>query len=176
MTSSLTQFNISFNPVEDRLLLRMATDSGESLVEFRLWLTRRLVKLLLPILDKMLETDGQLLTRVPEENRKTVLEFQQQAALSKADFSTPYSSEKKDTPLGMEPLLISRIQAGKDKNGRQVLSLKTPENKGINIGLNHHMIHSMKQLIVQGTEKAQWDLELTKPVKAESAVLPDKLI
>jgi hypothetical protein len=176
MTTSLTQFNISFIPVEDRLLLRMAVDSGGSTVEFRLWLTRRLVKMLLPILDKMLEADGQLQTRVPEESRKTVMEFQQQAALSKADFTTPYSPEEKGTPLGTAPLLISRIQAGKDKNGRQVLVLKTPENEGININLNPHMIHSMKQLLIQGMQKAQWGLAPDTPVDIPPPVPPGRLI
>lgn len=176
MPHSLTQLNISFNPVEDRLLLRTAADAGGSMVEFRLWLTRRLVKLLLPILDKMLAEDEGLLTRVPKESRKTVLEFKQQAALSQADFSTPYSPAEKDTPLGTEPLLISKIRAGRDKNGRQVLSLKTADDKGINLGLNPQMVHSMKQLILQGMEKAAWDLDFSQSMGAPAPAAPDRLI
>lgn len=152
------QINISFNPLEDRLLLRLASQKDDCPIEYRLWLTRRYVKLLLPVLDKMLESEEKILTQVFERDRKTVLEFQKQAALSQTDFKTPYSDEAKETPLGSEPLLVSRIHAGKSQNGRPVLSLKTGDNKGISLGMDSRMIHSMKQLLIQGIRKAEWDI------------------
>ncbi len=154
------QINISFNPLEDRLLLRLATQKGDCQVEFRLWLTRRYVKLLLPVLDKMLEAEEKILTQVFERDRKAVLEFQKQAALSQTDFKTPYSAEAKETPLGSEPLLVSRIHAGKDKNGRPVLSLKTGDDKGITLGMDPRMIHSTKQLLVEAIRKTAWDIQV----------------
>ena len=163
MTNSLNQLNISFDPLEDRLLLRMTSGTKDALTEYRLWLTRRLVKLLWPVLNKMLETDTTLLSRVSGDNRKAVLEFQQEAALSKADFATPYTKEEKQTPLGPKPLLVSRIQAGKGQDGRQILSLKTADNQGINISLTPHTIHSIKKLLVNSIKKAGWDLTPPAP-------------
>lgn len=156
----MNQINITFDPVEDRLLLRTTTRQDDAVLEYKLWLTRRLVKLLLPVLDKMLESESQVLTRVSGDNRKAVLEFQKHAALAQTDFKTPYSTENKQTPLGDHPLLISRIHAGKDQAGKPVLSLKTADNKGINLGMTTQMIHSFKTLLGNGMAKAGWDIIL----------------
>lgn len=153
------QINISFNPLEDRLLLRLAAGKDDCLLEYRLWLTRRYVKLLLPVLDKMLESEEKILTQVFERDRKTVLEFQKQSALSQTDFKTPYSAEAKETPLGAEPLLVSKIHAGKDQSGKPVLSLKTADNKGITLGMSSQMIHSFKTLLFSGMAKSGWDIQ-----------------
>jgi hypothetical protein len=157
----MNQINITFNPVEDRLLLRTTTKQNDAALEYKLWLTRRLVKLLIPILDKMLESQSNVLTQVSGDNRKAVLEFQQQAALAQTDFKTPYSTEDKQNPLGSAPLLVSKIHAGKDQSGKPVLSLKDQENKGITIGMSAQMIHSFKTLLTGGIAKAGWDLVVT---------------
>jgi hypothetical protein len=163
LSGPMNQINITFNPLEDRLLLRTTTKQNDAALEYKIWLTRRLVKLLIPVLDKMLENESQVLTQVSGDNRKAVLEFQQQAALAQTDFSTPYSTENKQTPLGDDPLLVSKIHAGKDQNGKPVLSLKTEDDKGVSLGMTTQMIHSFKSLLANGMSKAGWDINLAPP-------------
>jgi hypothetical protein len=44
--SGLRQININFDPVEDRLLLRITAGDPGNIDEFRIWLTRRLIQIL----------------------------------------------------------------------------------------------------------------------------------
>lgn len=55
MTSRLHQINVSHNTLEDRLLLRISTNTGE---EFRMWLTRRYTSLLIGVLNKEIDERG----------------------------------------------------------------------------------------------------------------------
>ena len=56
MTNAIAQFNIQFDATEDRLQLRvLSTDDSE----VRIWLTRRYVRLLLPVLQEQAGTHGQ---------------------------------------------------------------------------------------------------------------------
>ena len=52
----LHQLKIDFNAEQDRLLMLVSTDDG---AEVRMWLTRRFVKLLWPLLAKRAEAPGQ---------------------------------------------------------------------------------------------------------------------
>ena len=51
----LFQINVSYVPGEDRLLLRVSTTGGD---EYRVWLTRRFVSLLMGLLQKEMEHYG----------------------------------------------------------------------------------------------------------------------
>jgi hypothetical protein len=160
MPSQLNQINIAFSPVEDRLLLRMTSGSADGLAEYRLWLTRRMVRLLWPVLDRMIAAETGGSPQVTQENRDAVMQFQQEAALSKANFSHPYEAEIKKTPLGNAPLLVSKIQVRQSPRGGRILSLNAANGQGINIGLNTGLIHSVKKLLVDVVRQAQWDLAL----------------
>ena len=48
----LRQLKIDFNPEQDRLLMQLSTSDG---AEMRLWMTRRYVKLLWPVLVQLAE-------------------------------------------------------------------------------------------------------------------------
>jgi hypothetical protein len=168
----MNQINISFNPIEDRLLLRINAGEKELMDEYLFWLTRRLVKMLFPLLDKLLEADMDLLTQVSGANRKAVIEFQKEEALLKTDFKTPYVANPKNTPFGKLPLLISKVQAAKTPDGKQLLSFITVTDKRISLFINSQLIHSIKKLLSDGIKKAGWDIEQTSVLMAK----PEKLI
>jgi hypothetical protein len=160
MSSSLHQLNLSFHPVQDRLLLRMTT-AGQAggLAEFRLWLTRRFVRLLWKALEQMLEADAAANAVLGAEGREALKLFQQSDVLTRADFETPYKQEEVvQTPLGTEPLLVTRFQVTKNAGGSQVMSLQTAEGQGINLSLNTGLIHSLRKLLADKIREAEWDL------------------
>jgi len=161
MQGPLKQLNITFNPVEDRLLLRMTTGTPDSLVEYRVWLTRRFVRVFWKTLEKLLETIAGRDTRVAPDSRNAVMQFQQEAALSRTNFSTPYGAENAISPLGEAPLLVSKIQVRKGPQGRPVLSMQTQKGQGVNIAVNPHLVHSLRKLIADAVKKVEWDLPFT---------------
>jgi hypothetical protein len=96
----MKQLNITFNPVEDRLLLRMTTGKADSLAEYRIWVTRRFAHLLWSVLDRMAESDTELLdTRVAPESRETVREFQKEVAVILLNLAQLYGTEAQEIML-----------------------------------------------------------------------------
>jgi hypothetical protein len=157
--SGLRQMNISYDPLEDRLLLRITAGEPGSLDEYRIWLTRRFVQVIWKVLNQAIATEAVTDPRVPKESAGALREFKQAAALAEADFSTPFEAESARTPLGPDPLLISKIQVRQQPDG-QLLLLETAQGRSVNLTLNTSLIHSFQKLLADQTLKAQWDLSL----------------
>lgn len=154
--SKIKQINISFDPVEDRLLLRITTGNPNDLDEYRIWLTRRLVQEIWKLLDQSITAEIMMDPMVQQNSARALQEFQQASALAKADFATPFSSAVR-TPLGPDPMLITRIQIRK-KQGGHLLTLQTVKGQAINLTLNAFLIYSFRELLADQILKAQWNL------------------
>lgn len=156
----LHQLKLEFNAEHDRLLLRLSTDSG---AEVLLWLTRRCVKRLWPVLLGMAQAKPEIALQANPEARKALLGMQHEKALSQADFSKPYQEVPRERPLGTEPLLVSRIQPRRDPQGRHVLGLLPTQGQGVHITLDEGLLHGFAKLMQNAVAKTDWDLELKLP-------------
>ena len=123
---NIHQLSITYLPEEDRILARINTTAGE---EMRLWLTRRLMQGLWPLLSKLmtghllrLEGAGASLEAAGDELKTMLADFRKQEFLQGADFDTPYDDDKATLPLGKEPLLVTDVDAAPLPNGRLRLS------------------------------------------------------
>lgn len=176
MANAIRQLNMAYNPVEDRLLLKISSGRDETLTEYRIWLTRRFVHILWNALEKVLDKDPSLYERVSPDNINAVKEFQEQAAISRADFKTPYQAKTAATPLGPEPILVSRLQVRKASSGGHVLSLQTAEGRSINLALQVQLIHSIRKLLADAVAKTGWNLSLgpSKSAEKASGVVPPR--
>src|SRR5438105_10360177 len=86
----LHQLKVDYDAEQDRLLMQVATSES---IEVRLWLTRRFVKLLWPLLVKLAEeASPRIRTQANPEARKALLGLEHEHAVSKADFSKPYDA------------------------------------------------------------------------------------
>jgi hypothetical protein len=157
----LHQIKIDFDPVQDRLLMCIATNDGKELL---LWLTRRCVKLMWPLMLKMIEASPRI-QRVgtSAEARAALLEIEHQKAVQQADFSKPYQGASREHPLGSEPILVSRIHSGRDDSGNHLLTLLPAQGSGVNLALEDNMLHSCCKLLQNAVVKAQWDYRLDFP-------------
>jgi len=155
----ISQIQVAFSPLEDRLLLRVNTGDRE---EFRFWITRRYLKLLWPVLMKMLADNPQVQTQASQEARQTVLSFLHEQAIAQADFSREFEESGSQLPLGRTPLLLARIQVKHDAQGRQVLCLHPERGKGLEIAVNDKLLHALSRLIVEAAAGSGWDLALVK--------------
>jgi len=154
------QLNLAFLPIEDRLLLRIASGASGRKEEYRLLLTRRLVRLLWDALTRLAESYVLLNPHIPPEGKGACLQFQQTAALSQADFETPYTSEKVTAPLGPAPLLIYKFQASSGPKESRIISLGATTGQVINLTLSLQLIHSFRKLLADMNREAGWDLHL----------------
>jgi len=156
----LNQIKIEFVPEQDRLLMRLATDSG---AEVLVWLTRRCVKRLWPLLMNMAQASPEIAVHPNPEARLALVGFQHERVVRSADFSKPYQEIVRERPLGQSPLLISRIQPRRDRQGRQVLGLLPTVGQGVHLTLDDNLLHGLIKLIQNAVTRADWDLDLRVP-------------
>ncbi len=167
---NLEQIRIDFIPEQDRLLMRLASaDRSEVL----LWLTRRCVRLLWPLLMKMTESAPHIAQQPLPEARQALLGMQREQALSKANFSRPYDAENRERPLGAEPIVVARLNTGRNKKGKHVLMLMPQQGQGVTLALEDTLLHGLCKLLQDVVAKADWDIALAVPASAVATVADD---
>ena len=128
--------------------------------EFRFWLTRRYVKLLWPIVLKMLEADQQIAVQEDSLAKSAVLSFQHEEALQQSDFATQFKEETSTLPLGETPIVLAKIQLKRRADGTNLLCMHPERGEGIELAMNKQLLHSFSKLLADAVAGAQWDIEL----------------
>ncbi|MBI1397426.1 MAG: hypothetical protein GC151_15750 [Betaproteobacteria bacterium] len=160
----LERIRIEFDMEQDRLLMLVLIDGG---AEVRLWLTRRCVKRFWMAMVRMAEFRPEVQLQTTPEARTAVLQFQHEKALREVRFSrtepeTP-SAPPRTQPLGGVPLLVTRIQARREPDGRTLLALLPTEGQGAHLTLSETLLHGLMKLVQQAVGKAEWDMTLELP-------------
>jgi hypothetical protein len=153
--AQIEQIQFRYVPQEDRLLLRIKTRDRS---ELRFWMTRRYLKLLWPVLVKLLESNAQVQQQSDPQSRRTVLSFQHEQALARSDLSTDYREDAAQTPLGEAPVLLAKIQVKRDASASPVLCLHPLQGQGVELAMNEVMLHSFCKLISDQLPSTDWDL------------------
>ncbi len=163
--SQLHQMQITYAPVEDRLLFRVNTKQRQ---EFRFWMTRRYVALLWKtILAHLRAAQGKgsgtgenpAAVPTPEPLKDVLLAKEHEEQVAKSDFKTEYQ-ESSYLPLGEQPVLLFGIGMKNGPEGTSILCMHPPKGDGIEISLNDQITHSLCRLIADATKKAEWKLDL----------------
>ena len=123
------QVTLTFVPEQDRLLMRVNSPQGE---EFRVWFTRRLLLALLPHWRRgagWSEPSDATQSASHADHAhaamtQMVQQFQREATLQQADFSTPFADQPSALPLGAEPLLVTHAKLTPSSDGRVDLCLE----------------------------------------------------
>jgi hypothetical protein len=170
LSNSLQQLNIQFEPIQDRLILRIL---GGDNSELRIWLTRRYTRLLLGVLDTVIETKIDPVKTPYVEQMK---EFEREAALSGSNFEDKYKADEVIAfPLGEEPILVSRIDYKKLENGNVALTLGVEKGQNINLNLDKTLLHALVKLLNQGCDMAEWNIGTpTLPQQKTEETVPAK--
>ena len=107
MTTQLHQMNVSYFPVEDRLLLKISSRNDD---EYRLWLTRRYAQLLLKILDgEMDKSGGKHAVASNEKTRKMYKEGAFEKAYEEEKFQEAVDALKPILKKAPVPLGVTRL-------------------------------------------------------------------
>ena len=106
------QMSVTYMPEQDRILMRINTTEGE---EMRMWLTRRLMVGLWPLLTKLLtehllklESAGASLAGANPELKKMLADFRKEEFLQSADFETPAPAPAGIFPSGRRTARANR--------------------------------------------------------------------
>jgi hypothetical protein len=177
------QLSVTYQAEQDRVLLRIGSTGGE---EMRLWITRRLMLGLWPLLGRLqteqvlnAEPAGTALHAADDELRRMLAEFRQEESLLRADFDTPFQ-DKPNLPLGAEPLLATDVDAVPLPNGRLRLAFNErsspPEGgkpRGFQLELDAAMIHGLMHLLEQALASSGWRDPFNAPVLADAEIAGD---
>jgi hypothetical protein len=168
------QLSVNYQAEQDRLLLRVNSTSGE---EMRLWLTRRLMVGLWPMLSKLHteqllrgEAAGAALDATDEDLRRMLADFRKEEFLQRADFETPYQ-DPGTLPLGVEPLLVTDVDASTLPSGRLRLAFNERPSasggdkpRGFQVEMEARLMQGLMHLLEQAIGRSQWRHPFTAPV------------
>lgn len=156
--SRIQKLEVSFNPIEDRLILKFYT---ESLVEYRLYITRRFLKIFWKALQRLLTTDVKPKVEQVKEVKKIKQAYEKEQTMKKSDFVQKYSSKVQisKTPLGTDPILVSRIQIRQAQSGPPILCLQPENGRGFEIAAHTMIVRAICKLICEALKKTDWDLD-----------------
>lgn len=155
MSANLHQLELSYHPLEDRLLLKIYTTD---LCEFRFWLTRKFTLALWNILMKILEADQK--NSLQEEEKQKVTEHFEDEQARKQPTAQKLGTKMTRTPLGEEPILTCKVSATPMEKGKFSLSLEGPKGQHIELGTDSYILLSLCKLISETVKKTDWDLQL----------------
>ena len=182
---NIHQLSVTYLPEQDRILARVNTTAGE---EMRLWLTRRLMVGLWPLLSKVmtghllrLEAASTSLDAADDEMKKMLADFRKQEFLQNADFDTPYQENQPTLPLGEEPLLVTDVDATPLPNGRLRLSFNetvpgkvaTAEPRCFQMEMEPRLMQGLLHLLEQTLAQSHWREHFQPVTTAEDVTLPD---
>ena len=182
---NIHQLSVTYLSEEDRILARINTTAGE---EMRLWLTRRLMVGLWPLLSKVmtghllrLEAAGTSLDAASEDLKTMLADFRKQEFLRSADFETPYKEAEASLPLGAEPLLVTDVDAAPLPNGRLRLSFNETlpgkpagaEPRRFQMEMEPRLMQGLLHLLEQALSQSRWREPFQSAAAAEDATLPD---
>lgn len=182
---NIHQLSVTYLAEEDRILARVNTTAGE---EMRLWLTRRLMVGLWPLLSKVmtghllrLEAAGTSLESASDELKTMLADFRKQEFLQHADFETPYKEDEATLPLGAEPLLVTDVDAAPLPNGRLRLSFNetltgkaaTAPPRRFQMEMEPRLMQGLLHLLEQALAQSKWREPFEAAATAEDPTQPD---
>jgi len=159
------QLSVTYLAEQDRILVRVNTAAAE---EMRLWLTRRLMLGLWPLLSKLLtkhllklESAGTSLEAADEALKKMLADFRKEQFLQEADFDTPYDENQTVLPLGEDPLLVTDVDASPLPSGRLRLSFNerlpnVERPRSFQMEMDPKLMQGMMHLLEQALARSQW--------------------
>ncbi|MCK5360560.1 MAG: hypothetical protein KAJ95_08025, partial [Gammaproteobacteria bacterium] len=154
------QIQIRYEPVEDRIVMRMNTEDSS---EFRFWVTRRYAQLLAVSLTKLLRSTDDLQEHKEERVQKAVMSFKHEVAISKADFAKTFEAQPKSLPLGNVPVLLSKLTVKQNDDGNPMLCMYPEQGQGIDLALQQQLLHSISKLFADALQASDWGVEFSLP-------------
>jgi len=145
------QINLSYDSVEDRILIR-ACENGK---EYRAWWTRRLALRLFKLFQEhTFPTENSASHMLPDQ-QQTLRDIEKYGAVQQADFSTPLREGADQFPLGESGSLVQRVDIKTE--GKLVRFVMLPaEGEGMTLSLPPGQRYSFEHMLQRVMVAAEW--------------------
>lgn len=145
----ISQLQVAHDVVEDRLILRVATQANE---EFRVFITRRFLRELWPSLTSLLSG---ALASAPKPPPGSAA-----APAPASGFEQPFREENPNYPLGSRPLLASEAKFEGLGEGLARLTFREGRERSFNLNCNGELLQVLCTMLRSASDKAAWNLAL----------------
>jgi hypothetical protein len=142
----IRQFIVASDKLQDRLVLRIATQDNE---EIRIFFTRRFLSELWPFLITML-VEHLSIQPSQSEDRASQIKAEESAFVS----DNPYF------PLGSRPFLATEAALEATGPDTARLFLREGRERSCNLNLTSEQMQMLCAMLRQGSQQSGWDLEL----------------
>jgi hypothetical protein len=157
------QLQVTYQVEEDRVLIRLNTTTGN---EFRLSLTRRMVKNLFPHILRVSKQMEASPIQAPSHDGTTIkalAQFKKQELLQLSDFKTPFSNQASTFPIGEVPLLATTVHLTHHVNGSLQIGFEdnvTNKNgsRGFQVTLDESLLVGFINLLESALQQADWGI------------------
>lgn len=158
----IEQINLTYEPTEDRLLLRLR---GADAAIADLWLTRRLCRGLLPGLVGVAE---RTVGGTDVGARREVLAFRHAQAVAGADYARPFDDQ--GSPLLADgPILVREVSVRPSSGSAWRIEFNGRDGRSIAINLDARSLHGVIKLFDDLLPATGWDLPAARPEGARDA-------
>lgn len=161
MSDSLYQMTAEYAKVHDRILFRVSTKKR---FEYRVWLTRRLVKDLWGVAVKSFESEPEVVQQAHQPRvKEAVMSMKHQEAVQSGNFSRKRDTKTVKPPeiKQNQPLLAVAATIKRTDKEAIRLTFHTIERKVVNLNLTDEMLHAVCHILQQAADRAGWDLQLS---------------
>jgi len=178
---NIRQLSVNYMAEQDRILLRANTAASE---EMRLWLTRRLMVQLWPLLNDLatrqllqFEAAGSSLESADAGLKKMLTDFRKEQFLREADFGTPYEEKSAVMPLGPEPLLVTEVDASALPDGEVRLQFHerspsdTQRQRNFQMQMQPKLMQGLMHLLGQALQRSQWSEAFATSAAADASLI-----
>jgi hypothetical protein len=165
----LHQINVGYDTLNDRLLLRFSTTEQ---VEYRLWITRRMLKGLWPGLVQLMTNTPMARQQQEPEAKRAVVQFQREQALAQATFGKDYEGAGMQPAAPGDPLLVFGLRMRPNADGSHDIEFSPKQGQGVHIRLQEAMVHALAKLLQDAVKVTDWDLHLDLPASLAAAAAP----
>jgi hypothetical protein len=147
---SIRQLNANYVTEEDRVMLRFTTLANE---EYRLWLTRAVVGVLMQqtqtLAVRKLERDHSV------QQAKAVAQFKQEVLQQEVSYTRFEGAAR--LPLGAEPVLVKAVKALVQEK-QAVLVLQLAKGQSLTLKLGDDLLGKLQLLLHRMNDAARWVL------------------
>lgn len=165
--AAIQQINVTYNPCEDRLLLKIAIGDN---AELAIWLTRRVVKNLWELLNdntviaaiapelqspEVLQKTTQVYNPHPPKTQHLLQEFAKEAATQKLNFSEQY--QQRNTLNNRTLFLVNDCQITAFENNSVFLELFCTQEQTVKIALNSTLLLALVNILKLAIQQTAWD-------------------
>jgi len=150
MSNSIQQLHASFSSFEDRILLTVETQDNQQLLA---WITRRYLKLLMPILQGQHPVTGKKIKSkaTPTAPSPDFTETKKTNSLNNA--------ETFEHPIGKDPVLFTKISFKNFETNQPLLSMAPENGGGFEFSYNADFLNTLLLLFSKALANADWEFE-----------------